>query len=312
MTEIHPEAQAVLDRLSEERVPPAYTLSPRGAREVLNDLLLDDEPPEPVGRVQDLTIDSPVGGLPVRVYEPSEGDGPYPVLLYYHGGGWVRGSVDTHDDLLRSLCREIGCLVIGVDYHRAPEHPFPAAADDAYAALEWAAANVDEVGGDPDRIALAGDSAGGNLTAATTLRARDEDGPDVAHQVLLYPVTDHAFDTDSYEANADNELLPRATMQWYWDHYLDRPLDGHHPYASPLRAPDHSGLPPATVITAGFDPLRDEGEAYAETLAAAGVDVEYTDYADMIHAFLNFPDLDRAKEARAQVVERLEAALFSE
>lgn len=340
-TDLHPEAEALLDELGERGVPPSAALSPAGAREALREVLIGRGPKIEVGRVREFPIEGPGGDLALRCYEPTEdaisgsddhereggdrevadpksGDrGPRdreesedarPVLVYYHGGGWVRGDLDTHDELCRYFTEELDCLTVAVGYRRAPEHPFPAAVEDALAALRWVGANADVFGADPDRIAVAGDSAGGNLAAVVSLAARDLGGPGLVHQVLLYPVTDHAFDTDSYETHAGNEMLSRASMEWYWEHYLDRPFDGAHPYASPLRARDLSGLPPATIVTAGHDPLRDEGNAYADRLEAAGVSTAYTDYEGMVHAFVSFPGLERGREAREQVVNVLDRA----
>jgi acetyl esterase len=299
-SEPHPQAQAFLDRVAG---PPPYALSIEGTRTALADLLTTDDP-LPVAEVRDLPLSGPDGSLPVRMY--ADADGPLPVAVYYHGGGWVRGNLDTHDGICRHLAREAGCLVVSVDYRRPPEHPFPAAVEDAYAAVEWVDEHAGTVGGDPDRIAVAGDSAGGNLAAAVAGMSRDRDGPDLAHQLLLYPVLEHAFDTPSYEAFAEGYLPTRATMRWYWEQYLADPIDGHNPYASPLRARSFEGLAPATVLTAGFDPLRDEDRAYADRLREAGVPVDHLGYEEMIHGFLSFPAaIDRANEARDAVADAL-------
>ncbi|PSP74739.1 alpha/beta hydrolase [Halobacteriales archaeon QS_3_64_16] len=311
MADLHPEATELLDELDRGNLPPSAALSPAGAREAIREVLIGRGPEIEVGRVREFPIESPgdLGDdLVLRCYEPDEdgreswADDSIPILLYYHGGGWVRGDLDTHDELCRYLTRELGCLTVAVEYRRAPEHPFPAAAEDAYAALQWVGKNAPVFGADPKNIAVAGDSAGGNLAAVTALAARDRGGPNLCRQVLLYPVTDHALDSESYEERAENPMLSRATMEWYWDHYLSRAFDGAHPYASPLRARDLSDLPPATVITAGHDPLRDEGEAYADRLRDAGVETTYTDYEGMLHAFVSFPALERASEAREQIV----------
>jgi acetyl esterase len=311
--ELHPEAATILDRVD---LPPTHALSVAGAREALRDLLVDDDPPDDDLTVRDLSIPGPEGPetpLSVRAYTPPEASGSprddeRPVLVYFHGGGWVRGDLDTHDGLCRLLADAADCVVVSVDYRRAPEHPFPTPVHDAYTATAWVAAHADIVGGDPDRIAVGGDSAGGNLAAAVTLLARERDGPELAHQVLLYPVTDFDLDTDSYHENADGYLLSRASMRWYWDRYLDDAVDGANPYASPLRAPDLSGLPSATVVTAGYDPLRDEGAAYADRLRGAGVTVTHANYPGMVHVFASFPDLERARDARETIADDLDAA----
>jgi acetyl esterase len=328
--DLHPEARNLLDELAAVGSPPSAALSPAGARDALREVLVGRRPTVPVGRVREIPIEGPGGDLVLRCYEPdtgngdrgngdgsgedddgAEANGSVPILVYYHGGGWVRGDLDTHDELCRYFTAELGCLTVAVDYRRAPEHPFPAALADAEAAVRWVVANAAVFGADPDRVAVAGDSAGGNLAAGVALAARDRGGPALVHQVLLYPVTNHAFDTDSYERHADNAMLSRATMEWYWNHYLAREFDGANPYASPLRARDLSDLPPATVLTAGHDPLRDEGEAYAGRLAGAGVPTTYTDYEGMVHAFVSFPSLDRARDAREEVVAALGEAFAS-
>ncbi len=223
----------------------------------------------------------------MRVYTP-EGEGPFPLLVYFHGGGWVLGNLDTHDPLCRALANESGCVVVSVDYRLAPEHRFPAAVEDCYAAAGWVAANAALLKGDPKRVAIGGDSAGGNLAAAVALKAQDQGGPALAYQLLLYPITNYSFDTVSYRENARGYLLSREDMVWYWDHYLGPEGEGLDPYASPLRAEDLRGLPPALVITAEYDPLRDEGEAFAARLAAAGVPVTATRYDGLVHGFLRF------------------------
>ncbi|MFB6123685.1 MAG: alpha/beta hydrolase [Haloferacaceae archaeon] len=296
--ELHPQARALVDRLD---VPPSHALTPRGARRASKSLFasLDADVETPIDAA-DLSIPGPDGELRVRTYTPA-GDGPFPVFVYLHGGGWVRSGLDTHDAVCRTFADRVGCAVVAVDYRRAPEHPFPAAAVDCYAATEWVAEFATVFGGDPGRVAVGGDSAGGNLAAVVAQMARDRDGPTLARQVLVYPVVDHAFDTPSYAENADAPILTRRSMEWYWEQYLEHDFDGMHPYASPIRATDLSNLPPATVITAGYDPLRDEGEAYAEALADAGVDVNYTNYADVPHVFVQFDELDRAREAQAEI-----------
>ncbi|MFB6196256.1 MAG: alpha/beta hydrolase [Haloplanus sp.] len=314
--DLHPEARHILESVD---LPPTHALSVSGAREALRDLLVS-EPPDDDLTVRDLSIpgagDDPESPLAVRTYTP-RGEAPetsgedaaaLPVLVYFHGGGWVRGDLDTHDGLCRLLAAAADCVVVSVDYRRAPEHRFPAAVHDAYAATAWAADHADVVGGDPDRVAVGGDSAGGNLAAAVTLLARERGGPAIDHQVLLYPVTDYAFDTDSYAENAEGYLLSLASMRWYWERYLGDEMDGAHPYASPLRARDLSNLPSATVVTAGYDPLRDEGAAYADRLREAGVSVTHANYPGMVHVFASFPDLDRARDARERIADDLNAA----
>jgi acetyl esterase len=240
--------------------------------------------PEPVGSVEDRTLLGPGGGLQVRIYVPF-GKGPFPVLMYFHGGGWVIGDIESSDGLCRTLANAAGCIVVSVDYRLAPEHPFPAAADDAYHATLWAAANASSFGGDPLRIAVCGDSAGGNLAAVVAQIARDRGKPALCFQLLIYPVTDAACDTPSYSEKAEGFFLTRDAMQWFWNHYVRNDAERSHPYASPLRASNLADLPAALVITAELDPLRDEGESYAERMRAAGTPVQLTRYDGMIHGF---------------------------
>lgn len=240
--------------------------------------------PRALHEVTDLHLPGPGGELPVRVYRPSA-ERPLPALLYYFGGGWTLGSIDTADGLCRDLAAEAGCLVVTVGYRLAPEHPFPAAVHDCHAALRWVADHAEELGADPARLAVGGDSAGGNLAAAVTLIARAEGELTPAGQVLVYPNTDQLAEDASMRDNADPWLFNRHSVAWYGGHYLTAPADAEHPLASPLRAADLAGLPPALVLTAEYDPLRDQGEAYAARLAAAGVPVELTRYPGMAHGF---------------------------
>ncbi|MGE3962011.1 MAG: alpha/beta hydrolase [Dehalococcoidia bacterium] len=241
-------------------------------------------PPGPeVHEVMDMEAAGPDGPIPVRIYWPSDA-ADLPALVWYHGGGWTIGSIEGADPTCRRLCAMTGCVVVSVEYRLAPEHPFPAAVDDAYAIAVWAVQNAPRMNIDPARVALGGDSAGGNLAAVTCQLLRDRGGPTPAHQLLVYPVTDGACDTQSYIDNAPYVLTPEL-MGWFYDCYLPAPLDRLQPMASPLRAASLAGLPPATVITAEYDPLRDEGMAYADRLAEAGVPVEAKCYDGQIHTF---------------------------
>jgi len=310
----HPAIQAVLAELQEQGVPEMSTLSVAGARELLTELFAPPDEPESVGAVRNFTIDGPAGGIPVRIYTP-EGEGPFPVFVYLHGGGWVLGNLETHDPTCRALTNATDHVVVSVDYRRAPEHPFPAAPEDCYAAVQWVAENPNAVHGDPSRLVVGGDSAGGNLAAAVAQVARDHDGPDIAYQVLIYPATNHAFDTASYEENAEGYFLTRSDMEWFWDHYLAHEFSGQNPYASPLQARSLDELPPATVLTCGFDPLRDEGAAYATRLDDAGVSVTHRHYEEMIHGFASMlvePDLDHAREAIADIGRDLQDTVGTE
>jgi acetyl esterase len=241
----------------------------------------------------------------VRVYTP-EGDGPFPILAWYHGGGWVIGNLESADGTARNLCVGGQCVVVSVDYRLAPETKFPGPAEDCWAATTWAVNNASSINGDPSRLAVGGDSAGGNLAAAMSLMAADRGGPDIALQVLVYPVTDVNFNTVSYGENAEGTSLTKTTMQWYRDHYLSGKEDAANPYAAPLQAKSLAGQPPALVITAEFDPLRDEGEAYAKRLQEAGVAATATRYDGMIHGFFG---MGAVVDKGQQAVDEASAAL---
>lgn len=305
---LDPQAQAFLDQVTAMNLPPLHMLSVEGARQAAAALSDMHGAPEPVASVDNLAVAGPAGEIPLRVYTP-EREGPHPVLVYLHGGGWVIGDLETHDALCRALTNAAGCLVAAVDYRLAPEHKFPAAAEDAYAATRWVAAHAAEMNGDPRRVAVGGDSAGGNLAAVVALMARDRGGPPLVHQLLVYPVTDSACDTASCRENAEGYFLTLDMMRWFWRHYLNSDSDGENPYAAPLRARDLRGLPPALVLTAEFDPLRDEGEAYAARLRDAGVPVQLKRYDGMIHGFFGMSGLlDRAREAIQDAAAGLQTA----
>ena len=264
---------------------------------------------EPVVRVENRTLPGPAGEIPVRIYAPAEQRG-LPALVYFHGGGFVIGDLETHDGTCRSLANGIGCIVVSVDYRLAPEHKFPAGPEDCYAATRWVAEKGAEIGVDTSRVCVGGDSAGGNLTAVVALMARDRGGPALRHQLLIYPVANHDFDTKSYEENKQGYLLSREMMRWFWNHYLARPEDGKNPYASPLRAASFAGLPPAHVITAEYDPLRDEGEALAARLQQGGVPTTHIRYDGMFHGFFAMTQaLDTAKRAVAEAAAAVRASL---
>jgi acetyl esterase len=306
---LDPQARAVLDRLAAAGIPPTHQLSVSEARRALvARRALTSGQAEPIARVEERMIPGLAGDLRLRVYAPVA-SGRLPVLVYFHGGGWVIGSLDTHDSICRGLANAAGCLLVSVDYRLAPEHKFPAAAEDAYAATVWVADNATMLEADGARLAIGGDSAGGNLAAVVALMARDRAGPAITHQLLLYPVTDYSFDTLSYRENADGYGLSRDDMVWFWRHYLSVEAEGEHPYASPLKTDDLSGLPPVLVITAEFDPLRDEGQAYAARLGAAGVRVASTCYPGTIHGFLAMAAvLDQGREAIQEAGAALRAA----
>ena len=280
---VEPATAGLLQMLEDAGGPDISEQTPEDARAAMAGFAaMQAGAPEPA-RVENRTVPGPGGDIPVRIYA-SAGDN-LPVVMYFHGGGWVLGDIESHDGTCKQLLAEIGeAVVVSVDYRLAPEHKYPAAADDCYAATVWVAENGAEIGADGSRMAVAGDSAGGNLSAVVSQMARDRGGPAIAAQVLHVPVTDHSIDDyPSYTDNAEGYLLTRASMVWFWDHYLPSDDAGQEAYASPLRASDLSGLPPALVQTAEFDPLRDEGEAYAAALDAAGSSVTMHRYDGVVH-----------------------------
>jgi len=275
---------AILAHIAEEGAPELYEMAIAESRSMYREMQ-PDLPEIVVHSVEDLMIDGPAGAIPVRIYRPSAA--PAPVHVHFHGGGWVIGDLDTHDRDCREICVGADCIVVAVDYRLAPEHIFPAAPEDCYAALCWATANLDSLCALPGAVSVGGDSAGGNLAAAVALMARDRNGPAIAMQLLIYPVTDATMESGSYRDNADGYLLSRTMMSWFWDHYCPDLALRADPLASPIAAEDLAGLPPALVMTAEFDPLRDEGEAYAERLIAAGVEVEVRRFDGLIHGFFS-------------------------
>ena len=277
-----PETQGLLAMLEEAGGPDISEQTPEEARAAIaNFAAMQAGAPEPA-RVENRTVPGPAGDIPVRVYA-SEG-GNLPVVMYFHGGGWVLGDIDSHDGTCKQLLAELGdAVVVSVHYRLAPEDKYPAAADDCYAAAAWVAENGADLGADGSRMAVCGDSAGGNLSAVVSQMARDRGGPTIAAQVLHVPVTDHNYSYPSYTENAEGMLLTRASMVWFWDHYLPSADAGQEAYASPIKADNLSALPPALVQTAEYDPLRDEGEAYAAALEAAGTEVSLHRYDGVVH-----------------------------
>jgi acetyl esterase len=297
---LDPQARAVLDQIPVLTDEVVLALAPPLLRQAMAAMPGSAGPVEEVARVESRTLPGPAGEIPVRIYAASQAR-RLPALVYFHGGGFVIGSLDTHDGTCRSLANAIGCTVVSVDYRLAPEHRFPAGPEDCYAATRWVAEKGAEIGVDTSRIAIGGDSAGGNLAAVVALMARDRRGPALRHQLLIYPVADHDFTTASYQENAQGYLLSREMMRWFWNHYLERAEDGANPYASPLRAASLAGLPPAHVITAEYDPLRDEGEALASRLQEAGVPTTQVRYDGMFHGFFSMNAmLDAARRAVAE------------
>lgn len=304
---LHPQAQALLRGAAD--VEPIETLTPEQARLRMTRLSAALPRPGGLASVDARSAEGRAGPIPLRVYTP-RGEGPRPGLVWFHGGGWVNGDLDTHDGLCRELALASGATVVAVDYRLAPEHRFPAAVEDAVAATRWVSARAAELGIDPGRLSVGGDSAGGNLAAVASAIARDGGGPPLRWQLLVYPITDCDLDTRSYRDNATGYLLTRAAMEWFWEHYIPDPAARRHPHASPLRASALSGLPPAYVITAGYDPLRDEGESYARRLEEAGVRARVDRYDGMLHGFLRRTDqLDAAREALNRIAEEMRQAL---
>ena len=304
-----PETQGLLAMLEEAGGPDISEQTPEEARVAIAGFAaMQAGAPEPA-RVEDRTVPGPAGDIPIRVYA-AEGDN-LPVVMYFHGGGWVLGDIESHDGTCKQLLAELGdAVVVSVHYRLAPEDKYPAAADDCYAATAWVAENGAEIGADGSRMAVAGDSAGGNLSAVVSQMARDKGGPAIAAQVLHVPVTDHNYSYPSYSDNAEGYLLTRASMVWFWDHYLPSDAAGKEAYASPLQADNLAGLPPALIQTAEFDPLRDEGEAYGAAIEAAGGDVTVHRYDGVVHdPFMMFAviptGIECLKEAAAYINERI-------
>lgn len=285
---LDPQARDFLDKLERSRAPKMHELSPEDARALVVPLRV---PRDPSVTVENRTIPGPAGALPVRFYQPAEPHGALPVVVFFHGGGWVVGSIASHDAMCRRLCSQSRCVLLSVEYRLAPEHKYPAAVNDAFAATQWAANHGREIGGDPARIAVAGDSAGGNLAAAVCLMARDRGGPAIAAQVLIYPITDYMPDFESYHRNGRGYFLDTEAIVWFWRQYLANEAQADEVTASPLRTRDLSGLPTALVLIAEYDPLADEGVAYADRLEEAGVRVERFMADGQIHGFLRRLDV---------------------
>jgi len=293
--------KALLDQMAQLAMPKLHEIGPQAARAAMKSSMFRSSKETPVGRVKDLAMPGATGTIALRVYTPLDSHDPVlPGLVFFHGGGFVIGDLDSHDDLCRWLCNQSGCRVVSVDYRLAPEHPFPSAVEDCFAATKWVAAHAGNFGIDPSRLAVGGDSAGGNLAAVVCQIAKTE-GPRISFQLLIYPVTQlGGAETPSMRENAKGYFLERESMDWFTRLYCPDAAHRPDPRLSPLLAKDLSGLPPAYVITAGFDPLRDEGKAYADKLDAAGVPVTYVNYPGMIHGFFSMRSMvPKAREAVA-------------
>lgn len=302
---LNPQAKVVLDMMA------AAGLKLEGDPQAVRDMMALAPRPEgePVAQIEERTIPANGADIPVRIYRPDNSREPKPVLVWFHGGGWVIGSLDGADYGCRIMTNASGCVVVSVDYRLAPENKFPTPIDDCFEVTKWIAANAEELNVDSSRLAVGGDSAGGNLAAVVSMLARDSGGPEIKFQALIYPVTNCSFDTPSYTENAEGYLLTKDSMAWFWGHYLTDPAEGKSVKASPLCADDLSNLPPALVITAEFDPLRDEGNAYAKALKDAGNQVEHRQFAGQIHGFFANPGIDDGQEAARWVGQSLAKAL---
>ncbi|MGO9062023.1 MAG: alpha/beta hydrolase [Candidatus Binataceae bacterium] len=306
---LEPQIKAILDQAAGAKAPPLSSMSPGQARDAFRSMLesFGGTPPA-VAKSEDRAIDGPAGQIGLRVYTP-EGNGPFPALVFFHGGGWVVGDLDSHDALCRALTNEARCITVAVDYRRAPENKFPAAAEDCYAATLWVAKNGASLNTHPAHLVVGGDSAGGNLAAAVSLMARDRAQPRICFQLLMYPALDSSLKSPSQTEFADGYLLTRADMAWFWGHYLAGDADRSNPYACQAAAEDLTGLPRAMVITAEFDTLRDEGEAYAQRLQQAKVPVIYTRFEGVTHGFMSMASfLDKGRKAISDAAAGLHAA----
>lgn len=308
---LDPQAQAFVTSVTDAGFRPFETMTPAEARMAIRPFGTLGGAPEGVASIDHTFIPGLTADLPVWIYRPDGGgDGPMPGLIFFHGSGWVIGNVEVCDCVSRSLANRTGCVVFAVNYQKAPEHKFPVPLDDCYVATRWVFDNASALGLDAARIGVIGDSAGGNLAAAVTLRARDEGGPKIAYQVLVHPAVQYGWDTPSAVANAEGYLIQRASLEWFWNHYVSSPSDALHPYCSPLAARDHSNLPPAFIACAEYDPICDDGRHYAEKLRAAGVPVEFRLYEGMIHGFLWMSGIfDQSKALLDEIGRKVRSAL---
>lgn len=303
MPTLHPQIVQVLEAMATAQLRPVEEMTPAEARAQMEATSRARKAEAlPVARVEEIRVPGPAGEIRLRLYWPDTA-APAPAIVYCHGGGHVIGSLDTHDLVARNLCSGVGAVVASVDYRMGPEHKFPAAVEDSFAALNWVHANAAELGADPDRLGVHGDSAGANLAAVVALMARDAGGPRLRLQSLVYPVGDYTLSGASYQQFARGYgVLTREAMAWFRDHYLRSPADAEDWRASPIKAPSHAGVAPAVIVVAECDVLHDDGESYAKALCGAGVAVEYREYPGMIHGFLGMvPVVDAAMVAQRQV-----------
>lgn len=300
------QSQAILDYMAKMETTPLHELSPREAR--ANEMLVLEPGPE-MFAVDDMTIPGPAGDLSIRLYQPVEADAG-PALVWFHGGGWVLGNIDMDDGTCRRIAQRAGCRVVSVEYRLAPEAKFPAAPEDCYSAVEWLSEHGDSIGVEGHTLAVGGDSVGGTLAAAVCQMARDRGGPAIRHQLLVCPVMDQDFSTASYLECGNSYRPTTHLMKWFWNHYLDDPADASDPRAAPLQARNFSRLPPATIIVAEYDVLRDEGEEYGARLKEAGVDATVSRYDGTIHFLVLLAErIDKGQLALDQLAAALRAAL---
>jgi acetyl esterase len=307
---VHPQIAKALEALAKANLPAIEDLEPQAARIQMDQMSkARGGEPTPLPKIEDRKIPGPAGDIPVRIYWP-EGEKPHPIVVYFHGGGHVIGNLDTHDKVARNLAAGSGAIFISVDYRMGPEHRFPAAVEDSWAALLWAYTHAAEIGGDPTKLAVSGDSAGGNLAGVMALMARDAGAPKLALQSLVYPVGDYSLSAESYRKYGKGfGILTANAMKWFQEHYLNDASDVDDWRASPLKAKSFAGTAPAIIVAAECDVLVDDGKAYADRLQADGVHVDYRVYEGMIHAFFGMaPDIDGAVQAQKDVSLALRAA----
>ena len=311
MKSLDPQARALLTAMAAAALPPLKEMTAGNARRLIEGAAEQMNPPIPkVGSIRELIITGPGGELPLRIYTP-DGPGPFPVIVFIHGGGWVLYLPKHYDAPCSHICTGASCIVVSVDYRRSPETKFPGPLDDCKAAFHWIREHAHEIGGDPSKIIIAGDSAGGNLAAALTIRNRDEKGPEILGQILIYPALAwYDPPTPSFLEFSDGYSLTKDAMVWFWDQYLVSNDQIANPYAVPMKAPAFTGLPKTLIIVSGYDPLRDEGIDFEKRLRSAGVPVTLIDYEGMIHGFISFLGiLDDAKKAIAQICEWLNSII---
>jgi len=309
--ELHSEAREIMNEMKSLGIPPNSELTIEQSRELLEELVSDRGEFVDIQTVRDISVPGPETSIPIRLYRPAS-EKPLPVLVFYHGGGWVRGSLDTHDPICRRLAKNGKMIVVSVDYRQPPEHQFPAAIEDSYAIAEWSKRNAEAIKGDPGQLIVGGDSAGGNLAAAVSLLSRERDGIDIASQMLLYPGMSNLYSREP-DSVAENEgyFGDKEGLKWYLEHYFRSDIDAYNPFAFPLQAESLAGLPPALVVTCEFDMVRDDGLEYVDRLRAEDISVEHLHFDDMFHPFLNFPDLSSVQEALEMIADTLRTELIN-